>query len=159
MDNTPVKTPSRKTYFLSPSCKDISILCLQETEVTANRTNLWNDDRSKTSFCEELEECVGEEISFSKDFKILCRNCLRKVRTALKGRVERKELLKKNREFASSIYLRSHTKRMSKFEEPITKKRLHFEETIDSKFSSVFSDMQIGEGTKSRMKVCMVFRL
>ena len=88
----------------------------------ANRTNLWNDDRSKTSFCEELEECVGEEISFSKDFKILCRNCLRKVRTALKGRVERKE-------------------------------------TIDSKFSSVFSDMQIGEGTKSRMKVCMVFRL
>ena len=105
MDNTPVKTLSQKTYFLSPSCKDICILCLQETEVKANRTNFWNDDRSKTSFCEELEECVGEEISFFKDFKILCRNCLRKVRTALKDRVVRKELLKKSREFASSIYL------------------------------------------------------
>ena len=97
---------------------------------------------------------VWETIDFHKDFKIVCRNCLQKVRRSNKSQKERIESLQNSRKFATSTYLRSKKKRFPKFELTPAKprKKLVYQEEITVELMSDFKTLDVVEDVV-RMKV------
>ena len=128
MESTPKKTPVKITHFLSPSANDICILCHEVINISSNRRKLFCPDGTKSELCLEVEECLGESVKCT-DFKIICRKCISKVQTCSKSLKEKLKNLETGRELVASTFLRTRTKRLSKFNEPETKKRLFEVET------------------------------
>ena len=112
--NVTQKGGVKEIIEVSPEAENRCIFCVELIENEEIRIRLWHGDK-KSKACKEIEQCLGEKIK-SWDLKIICKNCLRKVRRVLLKVNDKRTALKKGRE-KSSLYLSKRTKRLADAEQ------------------------------------------
>ena len=103
--------------YLSPSCNDICVLCLQDVKEISKRPSdvkirIWDvEKRVATRAGDSLQQYLGITLS-SLDFRIICKNCNRQVSSALQVKQKKRESFEEGR-LRSSNFVRRSVKRLA----------------------------------------------
>ena len=112
--NTPVKV----TEFLSPSSKDICIICFVNLQNKykgndakhGHRINLWKAGE-KTEACHAVEGFLQCTLNHSTDLKCICRPCYNKIKKGQNILQENVKHMESSRAKAGETFMRTRVKR------------------------------------------------
>lgn len=112
--NTPVKV----TEFLSPSSKDICIICFVnlQTKYKGNaakhghRINLWKAGE-KTEACHAVERFLQCTLNHSTDLKCICRPCYNNIKKGQNILQENMKQMESSKAKAGETFMRTRVKR------------------------------------------------
>ncbi len=103
-----------KKYVLSPSASVYCVVCGQDTSSykspASNRLSLFKNFK-KTSVCLQLESFLNEDLNPSTDFRVLCKNCHRRINRAVAEQENSKRTFQEIRETKRRDFVRTKFKR------------------------------------------------